>query len=337
MLFHSSSFVSQRPQRTRGPSAISPHPNGLDSADQEKDKARSTSKTAVPNSLNLLLAHLNRRAGTFPSPRSSGRIDIDTFGTLSEYTVLCTGTSLEVEFDEFSKPMKLRIPANAYTIGPANAFGIRWGSELREGDMLEVEPRQMHMHTFSEHTFNGMYAAGELHIVTRVKKGESEYCDSTDDGCLAVFGIMMEFSGDGDHSNPALASLFDIMPEETGAENGVTHFGKLSLDAFLPRSRDYYTYLGSLTTPPCSEIVTWHVFTDPIKISTDLMLKHQWMVSTLPGQDCEAVHDGACYPPREKTNDRVIQPRNGRDVFLVREYFRDDDDDDSDGYVRISV
>jgi len=37
---------------------------------------------------------------------------------------------------------------------------------------------------------------------------------------------------------------------------------------FAPFDRDYYTYSGSLSQPPCSEIVTWIVQQEPIAISS---------------------------------------------------------------------
>lgn len=36
---------------------------------------------------------------------------------------------------------------------------------------------------------------------------------------------------------------------------------------FTPFERDYYTYNGSLSQPPCNEIVTWIVQQEPIAIS----------------------------------------------------------------------
>lgn len=243
--------------------------------------------------------HLNASVGGF---------DLVTLGTLDEYTVFFTGTSLEVEFGSFSIPMSLRIPANAYTIGPNDT--------IQEGDMLELEPVQMHLHTLSEHTVNGMYAPGELHIVTKVKAGQSQRCDTTG-GCIAVFGVMMEFKGEGHECNHVLKGLFSVMPTGVGLENGVFYHSALNLDHLLPASRDYYTYLGSLTTPPCTESVTWHLFSEHGHISEEVVQQHQLLVAITPGDDCTISYSGACFPPREKTNDRAIQPHHGRGVYLV--------------------
>ncbi|HSS06074.1 MAG TPA: carbonic anhydrase family protein, partial [Rhodanobacteraceae bacterium] len=65
----------------------------------------------------------------------------------------------------------------------------------------------------------------------------------------------------------------------------------------LPEKRDYYTFAGSLTTPPCSEGVTWFVLKSPVRIA-----------------DTEIEKFAAIYP----LNARPIQPLNGRAVQASR-------------------
>lgn len=231
-------------------------------------------------------------------------------GTLSKYTVMFTGTSLHIEFLEFSTPADIRVPANEYKIGNS--------TRVREGDLLAIEPLQMHLHSPSEHTLDGFLAPAELHIVTKVKDGESDYCDASA-GCLAVFGIMLTYEGEGTESSAVIERLFRRLPDGAGVENGITETEKLNLDDFLPGKTDYYTYLGSLTTPPCTEIVTWHVYRQPLSVSARLIEEHQYLVSFTPGDDCTFLYAGICSPPREKTNNRPIQLYEGRSVFYVQD------------------
>jgi len=43
----------------------------------------------------------------------------------------------------------------------------------------------------------------------------------------------------------------------------------LNLEDLLPADRRYFTYMGSLTTPPCSEDVRWVVMRQPVTMSPD--------------------------------------------------------------------
>ena len=214
---------------------------------------------------------------------------------------------MEVAFDEWEEEADIKIAANDYIIGD--------GDDLSPGDMVALEPLQLHFHTTSEHTIDGMYAPSEMHIVCRVKDGESEHCDDND-GCLAVFGVMLTHVGEGFDTSRAVERLFSEMPTDgTGHEMGIEYDRELNVDQFLPTSLSHYNYLGSLTTPPCSEKVTWHLFEEPIPMSVTAMELHQTLVSFTPGDDCTFTFFGVCTPPREKTNNRSIQPLFGRDVY----------------------
>src|SRR5215813_12717134 len=72
----------------------------------------------------------------------------------------------------------------------------------------------------------------------------------------------------------------------------------LNLTEFLPAQHGYYTFDGSLTTPPCSEHVRWFVLKTPVQASADQVRQF-----------------GARYPndarPTQPLNDRqVVQTRN---------------------------
>lgn len=104
---------------------------------------------------------------------------------------------------------------------------------------------QFHAHMPSEHTVDGRDYAGELHLVHRA--GDEE---------LAVLGVLVE---EGSDAHPA----FDGWIQQTDTTIS------LNPGQLLPDERSFYTYEGSLTTPPCSEIVRWIVFDTPIRASTE--------------------------------------------------------------------
>ena len=87
---------------------------------------------------------------------------------------------------------------------------------------------------------------------------------------LAVVGVWVK-PGD---EQPELASLGKTLPQQTGEfVNGAGTVNPLNL---LPTERTLVRYSGSLTTPPCSEAVTWLVMTTPIEASVQqIELFHQ--------------------------------------------------------------
>lgn len=99
---------------------------------------------------------------------------------------------------------------------------------------------QFHVHTPSENFLDGEQYPLELHLVHRAA-----------DGSLAVVG---EFFDEGP-ANTQLQKILDAVPDEEGEHATAPGF---RLDALVP-SGPIYRFAGSLTTPPCSEGVAWHV------------------------------------------------------------------------------
>lgn len=111
---------------------------------------------------------------------------------------------------------------------------------------------QFHFHTPSEHTVDRIAAAMELHLVHQNAEGK-----------LAVVGVLIE---EGEE-NYFLQQIWDHLPESEGEAEvkGV----KINAENLLPNNRAYYSYSGSLTTPPCSEGVSWNVLKTPIQASSE--------------------------------------------------------------------
>lgn len=108
---------------------------------------------------------------------------------------------------------------------------------------------QFHLHTPSEHHLEGTAAALELHLVHQNQQGQ-----------LAVVGVFLEEGA----SNSNLQTVLDNMPPQEGTNMAN---GTINASNFLPADKDYYTYAGSLTTPPCSQGVKWIVLKNPITVS----------------------------------------------------------------------
>ncbi len=122
------------------------------------------------------------------------------------------------------------------------------GSSIKVGSKT-YDLLQFHFHGPSEHMIDGMNAPIEMHLVHK-----------SADGALAVVGVMII---SGPH-NPAFDNVWAFLPHDVGSHDaGVL----ISAESLLPSSRGYTTYSGSLTTPPCTEGVTWLVLNDPVTMS----------------------------------------------------------------------
>jgi carbonic anhydrase len=119
-------------------------------------------------------------------------------------------------------------------------------------DGEEFELSQFHFHTPSEHVLSGQAFPMELHLVHRNVAGK-----------LAVVGVMIEEG----ITHPTIDTIWENLPEETET----SAIDRLTINAadLLPSSKTYFSYTGSLTTPPCSEGVKWNVLEEPIQVSEE--------------------------------------------------------------------
>jgi carbonic anhydrase len=170
------------------------------------------------------------------------------------------------------KPSPLRIVDNGHTI-QVNPAPDSWLTVA--GGRYELV--SFHFHKPSEEKINGKGHDMVAHLVHRDK-----------DGKLAVVAILLDQGSE----NPLIKTLWSNLPPTKGKEHVVdtVQFNALSL---LPKDKGYYTFTGSLTTPPCSETVTWFVLKSPTQVSADQIARFARL-----------------YP----MNARPVQPLNGRDI-----------------------
>jgi len=147
------------------------------------------------------------------------------------------------------------------------------GQTLTVGDK-SYELLQFHFHTPSEEALNGKRTAMVGHFVHKSAAGE-----------LGVIGVLIQAG----KSNAAFEPVFAHLPRkgEKITVDGLT----LDLAAMLPEDKGYYSFAGSLTTPPCSEGVNWMVLKNPIKLGADQIKAFRRIFNA---------------------NARPIQPLNGR-------------------------
>merc|ERR1711971_812607 len=121
----------------------------------------------------------------------------------------------------------------------------------------KYELQQFHFHwgsspdIGSEHTVDGIAFPMEIHLVHKKTDYASVGASLSYNDGLAVIGIMFQVA-------------------DTSDEFAETPTGTINMSTFLYQTgRSYYYYKGSLTTPPCTETVDWHVMEGAIRITEE--------------------------------------------------------------------
>jgi carbonic anhydrase len=158
------------------------------------------------------------------------------------------GAKLELEPIAFDyQPVPLRIIDNGHTV----RLDADEGSSITVGG-IRYALKQMHFHKPAEEVVEGRTYALSAHLVHEAA-----------DRRLAVVAVLFE---QGEQPNPLLRALWPHLPLEQGRETALPDL-HIDWNALLPAERGYYAYMGSLTTPPCSEGVLWLVMKTPVPVT----------------------------------------------------------------------
>ncbi|HEX6736013.1 MAG TPA: surface-adhesin E family protein [Azonexus sp.] len=234
-----------------------PAPRPLPTAQPRK---AAPAKAAAKNDGYMLeLVHSEPIRPKLPSDWSyDGAGGPDNWGRLDPRNSLCAngqrqspidirdGIKVDVEPIRFNyRPSRFRIADSGRTVEVFlgdNSFTLTGKSYTLQ---------QINFHRPSEERIDGRRFDMSAHLVHRA-----------DDGQLAVIAVLLEQGAE----NPFIQTLWNNLPLEKhlSVEPPAT---TVDLDAFLPASRNYYAYMGSLTTPPCTEGVLWLVLKQPVAVS----------------------------------------------------------------------
>jgi len=176
-----------------------------------------------------------------------------------------------IQFDYYPAP--LHIINNGHTIQvnyPPGSFITIGGKRY--------QLIQFHFHRPSEETIDGKHSEMVIHLV---------HADAA--GKLAVVAVLLN-PGAG---NGLIETLWAHAPQHPGPEEKLDTVQVNAAD-LLPSAHGYYSFAGSLTTPPCSEDVSWFVLKAPLSISKE---------------------QAAAFARLYEHNARPIQPLNDRVVL----------------------
>ena len=110
-----------------------------------------------------------------------------------------------------------------------------------------------------------------------------QFLHKSADGQLAILAIRLAENQDA--PNALLATLFSDLPKKSGDTAKIADL--VNPGGLLPSDRGYWTYMGSLTTPPCTEGVRWFVFQQPVTLSRTQLRNYTslFRMNTRPLQD----------------------------------------------------
>ncbi|WIV98935.1 carbonic anhydrase [Kinneretia aquatilis] len=156
------------------------------------------------------------------------------------------GIRVDLEKIQFEyRPSSFAVLDNGHTIQVNVAPGNTLQVMGRRFELL-----QFHFHRPSEERINGRQYDMVAHLVHKDAEGR-----------LAVVAVLLERGQD----QALVQTIWNNLPLEKG--EALPAPGLLDLNQLLPENRAYYTYMGSLTTPPCSEGVLWMVMRTPVQVS----------------------------------------------------------------------
>ncbi|XP_076989372.1 carbonic anhydrase 5A, mitochondrial isoform X2 [Tamandua tetradactyla] len=186
-----------------------------------------------------------------------------------------TGYLFQVEFDESAE-------GSGISGGPLeNHYRLKqlhfhWGAENEWG---------------SEHTVDNHTYPAELHLVhwNSVKYPSYKEAVMGENG-LAVIGVFLKLGA----QNRALQKLVELLPEIRHKPSGL-----------LPSCPDYWTYGGSLTTPPLAESVIWILHKEPIQVAERQLATFRTLLASAPGKEEEVMVDN--YRPCQPLMDRQVR------------------------------
>ena len=152
------------------------------------------------------------------------------------------------------QPIEYHYMAGSVTLentGRTILVHVRPGSYILV-DGVRYDLEQFHFHHPAEEAVKGRLTDMDVHMVHK-----------SADGKIVVVAVRLGL--DRGEPNAVLAALWPHLPRVAGATEKVDDM--INAAGFLPADRGYWTYVGSLTAPPCTEGVRWFIYEDTLSMS----------------------------------------------------------------------
>lgn len=177
----------------------------------------------------------------------------------------------EITFDYKSRPFRIIDTGHTVRVNVGEGLSLKISGK-------RYELLYFNFHRPSEERVDGRAYDMVMHLVHK-----------NDEGQFAIVAVLLEKGGE----NPLIQTLWNHLPLDQNIE--VAPVDVIDLNKILPESRAYWTYMGSLTMPPCTEGVLWMVLKQPVPVAAEQV---------------------AIFSRLYRNNARPLQPSNGR---LIKE------------------
>ncbi len=209
---------------------------------------------------------------------------------LSSDNVACSAGVMQSPINiEGTDPAVMHRLHTNYTVSPVNLIHRNHNIDMmyQPGSTLNVGQKTFTLQGFefrtpSEHTVSGKRFPLEIQFKHRAA-----------DGSWAIVSTLVEAGA----VNKAATEIWPVLPIEPGQTAQPSGMFINARD-FMPNDKSYFRYMGSLTTPPCSEGVNWYVLKKPITFSAEQISLFSGLIGG--------------------SNARPVQPRNNRIILDAR-------------------
>jgi len=220
------------------------------------------------------------------------------------------------------RPLQFRYKKSEMTLLNDGKF-IR--AETTNGGSLTVSGhatytlRAIEFHAPSEHTVDGAASDAEIQLIHEM-----------DNGRLAIVSVLVNV---GEEPNPLMKQLWGALPRGINSNKGTAEVvdanEALTVGTYFAENGvvSYYSYLGSLTSPPCDEGVTWYILNEQGIVTREQIEEMQVVIqsrylgeqefqvinavlNTMPATETDKTH----IMKKRLNNARSAQPLNGRTV-----------------------
>lgn len=195
-----------------------------------------------------------------------------------------TSSQPVIEFKNYDAATELNVyPNNPYNLKIDYKEGT---SSIKIGnDTYKLV--EFHFHRPGEEAIDNHRYPMVVHLVHHK---EQAGCSPGLPGCVAAVAIQIEEGQPTAETSALLTTLFQHFPPPTGKQQGVS----ISVKGLLPPGSEdagYYRYDGSLTTPPCTENITFYVLKPRLKFSAEQIAEFARRYPSPNARDIQPVND----------------------------------------------